>query len=197
MCLFFEEKWTVLSQGTFNTAYINQDRTQVLKVKKIATLSQQEINLDSPERSVRIWNEINKPLIDEGLIEPAKLHDSKKFGICWITPYIKPQTEYDDIRRDERSHVKIALNEIENRTGRKIVDADVHGNFLTIFDKNQNPRAVCIDVGLAYSDNTRPQSPESKFIEEYSAPKCKCIRKKCDSVVENPVYSNPLTFNRL
>ena len=112
MCMFFEKKWIFLDEGTYNKVYVDKNRTTVLKIAKKASINQNGINLDSPERSVQLWNEINNPLIEEGLIQSAKIYHSKSYGYGWIAPYIRPQIHLDIIKRGNRTHVKEALIEI-------------------------------------------------------------------------------------
>lgn len=48
--------WVKIGQGSYNTAYKDENSTLVFKVQL------DKSNTDTPERSVRLWNEINNNL---------------------------------------------------------------------------------------------------------------------------------------
>lgn len=116
------EKWKFLGKGSYNNAYINREKTLVLKIAKNSANV-----LDSPERSVRIWNEINPQ-------KPATLSSINS----WICPYIEGE-QASDLDMME------SVIDIYNRTGRIIVDAPSPKNFIT----QKDGTTICVDIGLA------------------------------------------------
>lgn len=122
-----QSKWRYLSEGSYNKVYRNPTKTIVAKVRKFNS----DIT-DTPERSVRIWNEIN-----QNIFPPAKLVNlNGKAG--WQSSYIEGRQSTDQ----EISH---ALINIFNATGRVVVDAVGKKNFLT----TKSGQVVCVDIGMA------------------------------------------------
>jgi hypothetical protein len=87
---------------------------------------------DLPERSVRLWNEINPDL------EPEATLISTEMGDGWACPFIKGVQASDH-------EMSVALIDIFNRTGRIVVDATAPENFI----KTPSGKVVCIDIGMA------------------------------------------------
>lgn len=119
--------WSFLGKGKFNHVYRNAEGTLVFKIQiKSNGL------LDSPQRSVRLWNQINHDL------EPkAKVFSSGKH-VGWISPFIKGN-------RSTQSEIINTIIDIYNRCGRVVLDAIVPANFITL----DNGKVVCIDIGMA------------------------------------------------
>lgn len=151
--------WQRLGQGGFNVAYVNLKKNLVFKV-----VHSNDLELDTPERSVRLWNLINPHLRPKAKLATIKIDGETLYG--WTCPYIKRQhsvaTEGDDAIRAEKSALSAVLKDPElraqedqtiaktvvdiyNRTGRVIADAPVVGNFVT----TAQDQAVCIDIGMA------------------------------------------------
>lgn len=86
-----------------------------------------EIDLDTPKRSVRVWNEIN-PHFQAALYQDG-----------WIAPFIEGT-------KPSKEEICDALIRIYKDTGRVIADALIHGNFVK--EKNTD-EIVCIDIGVA------------------------------------------------
>ena len=122
--------WMRLGAGTYNNAYRDLEWSKVLKVQK--TFDEYLPPTDLPIRSVRLWNEINY-----GLLPEAYITDSE-YGLGWVCPYIEGEEASDD-------EIQMALIDIYNRTGRIVVDATAHRNFI----KASNGQIVCVDIGFA------------------------------------------------
>lgn len=120
-------EWIFLDEGTFNKVYYNSDRTAVLKIQK-----DNDGAMDTPERSVRIWNEINSDVTP-----PAYLTQTSS-GKGWVCPYIDGEQASDE-------EIAKTLLHLFNRTGRIVVDAPATKNFL----KTPAGKIVCIDIGMA------------------------------------------------
>lgn len=119
--------WKKLGEGAFNTAYVNDEETLVFKKPQNGGDA-----TDTPERAVRIWNEINSH------IKPAaEIHKLESLGRGWTCPYIKGRQATD-------REISTAVVDIFNRTGRIIIDAAPF-NFIT----TAQGQTVCIDVGMA------------------------------------------------
>ncbi|KTD68595.1 MULTISPECIES: hypothetical protein [Legionella] len=119
--------WKKLGSGVYNDTYVSDDGTRVLKIQK----RENEIT-DSPERSVRLWNEINPDL------KPPAAIIQTEFGLGWVCPYIKGRQSTD-------KEISAALIDIFNRTGRIIVDAASPKNFIT----TPEGKVICVDIGMA------------------------------------------------
>lgn len=46
--------WTVLGSGSYNTAYLDKSKQNVFKIQHVSGAV-----ADDPQRSVRVWNEMN------------------------------------------------------------------------------------------------------------------------------------------
>ncbi|MDF1678385.1 MAG: hypothetical protein P1U32_06810 [Legionellaceae bacterium] len=137
-----ETTWLPWGQGTFNYAYVNSERTEVLKIQKLSSKQFKEGSdddsmdlsvVDLPERSVRLWNQINP-----GLQPPARLENSVH-GLGWVCPFVKGDQASD-------KEMSQALLDIFNRTGRIIVDATAPENFIR---RVPGGEVFCIDIGMA------------------------------------------------
>lgn len=117
-----------LGEGTYNRTYLIEDGKSVFKVQK-----KSDHCADKPERSVRIWNQINPDISPK-----AHVQNDPLLGKGWVCPFIKGTQSTD-------SEIAQALIDIYNRTGRIIVDAVSTNNFLTTSDG----KVVCIDIGMA------------------------------------------------
>lgn len=118
--------WSKIGEGKYNSVYVNEERTHVFKIQN-KDLTDPD-TLDSPERSVRVWREINPGL-------PAEIIDST-LGKVWICPYIVGETPTHE-------EISNAVIEIFSRTGRIVVDAYVCGNFI----KSHTGQVICVDIG--------------------------------------------------
>lgn len=109
----------LLGSGTYNIA-IEMDG----RVYKFSQSTEEQT--DTPERSVRLWNEINGA-------DQARLENSG-----WSCPFAEGAQASDEEIAD-------SLINIFNRTGRIVVDAISPENFI----KTRGNEITCIDVGLA------------------------------------------------
>jgi hypothetical protein len=131
--------WSWLGGGTFNNAYANEDNTLVLKVMKDIRDSDGSIYraaTDLPERSIKLWNEIN----NHPELPPAVAYiDTENPSMNgWTCPLIKGKNASD-------SEISMALLDVFNRSGRIVIDAYVPGNFI----KSEKGPVVCVDIGMA------------------------------------------------
>lgn len=151
--------WQYLGKGSFNLAFHDPNQGVVLKVKlkkvnQAASTFDAEDELDLPERSIRLWNEINPDipppaqLVSHGLLGSrhydykAKRYYTVKNGIGWTCPFIKG-------RNSSQTEICNSLIDIFNKTGRVVLDAIVPGNFQTITEGPHTGKVVCIDIGLS------------------------------------------------
>lgn len=148
-----------LGHGSYNFAYTNQEYTEVLKVK--IGWKGPKGDLDTVERSIRIFKEIN-PDLEDGVKE---FFDNEGRAIGWICPFINGDAP-------SRLEIRAALIDIFNRTGRVILDAHVKGNFI----KNTEGKTVCVDVGMAMEIE---KSEEEVFYKKYH----KSQRKRTKSII--------------
>lgn len=142
--------WEKLGEGSFNVAYVNEDRTEVFKVQKSMGQYGYVPPTDGPERSARLWNEINS-----NYPPPAYLHtdnDSIPPKSGWVCPFIKGKNASD-------REISDALLDIFNRTGRIVLDAYVPGNF----KKDEKGNIACVDIGMAF----QLQQQEEAFFAQY------------------------------
>ena len=132
--------WTRLGAGSYNIAYRSDDGLQVLKIqkKKGATPIGE---YDSPQRSVRLWNELNPKLPP-----PAYLAQTAK-GTGWVCPYVEGRQASDD-------EMSAALIDIFNSSGRIVVDATAPKNFVT----TPRGQVVCVDIGMALQMEKREEA---------------------------------------
>lgn len=128
--------WTKLGKGAFNFAYKSDDGKSVFKVQQDASEK-----TDTPDRSVRLWNEINPHLPP-----PATVTEDKELGKGWICPFVEGRQSADNEMSD-------ALVSIFNNTGRIIVDAISPRNFITTNDG----KVMCIDIGMALQMENREE----------------------------------------
>jgi hypothetical protein len=130
------KKWKLIGFGSFNEAYLNKAEGCVLKIqKKVENQSPIARRLDSRKRSIRLWNQIN-----EHIFPKAKSVRIRKYHIkAWTCPYIQGR-QSSDIEISE------ALINIYNRTGRIVIDAGSHKNFIT----TPHGQVICVDVGQAF-----------------------------------------------
>ncbi|PJD93220.1 MAG: hypothetical protein CK424_03265 [Legionella sp.] len=155
-----QQEWRVLGTGAFNVAYLNRSGTLVFK-----SMHNDVFGADTPERSVRLWNQLNPNLKPKAKLATITIGGMKEYG--WICPYVQskhskrqstdPNPARDRalflesieknpvIREQEDTDIANALVGIYNRTGRVIVDAAVPGNFVITAQNT----AVCIDIGMA------------------------------------------------
>lgn len=133
-------KWTFLGGGAYNNVYINEEGTAVLKTRKL--MGGISDTYDNPERSVRLYRELN-PDLTANVVE---------FGIPkekgWVCTYI-PGRQASDVE------IANALIAIFNNTGRIILDAFAPKNFIT----TPSGRTVCVDVGMALELEHRDEGP--------------------------------------
>ena len=130
-------KWTKLGRGTYNQAYLSDDKKLVLKIQR-EDLKLVDIPMDLPERSVRIWNEVNPDF-------PAFIAKTKNWT-GWICPYISGVKPTD-------KEISDCIIDIFNKTGRIVEDAAGRDNF----KKTPEGRVVCIDIGIALQMEQRDQ----------------------------------------
>ena len=141
-------KWRFLGQGSYNIAFINDYETQVFKYPLSKSNS-----LNTPERSVRVWNEIyNHPIYQ------AYLYHDQNLGHGWIAPYIEGESATD-------SQIARELLHIYQNTGRVVVDAPSEKNFIS----QENGETLCVDVGMALKLGRSPSvcSIEAWRIEQH------------------------------
>jgi hypothetical protein len=144
-----KDTWKVLGSGSYNTAYVNNKKTLVFKVQ----LDSNDMT-DLPERSVRLWNEINSH------IDPkAELMNIQGLGNGWTCPYINGKQASD-------LEMGIGLIDIFNKTGRIVVDAAAPNNFI----RTESGKIVCIDIGMALQleEREKLQFVDTKLIRRNS-----------------------------
>lgn len=95
--------------------------------------------LDTPERSVRLWNEIN-PTMPATLVRVNFSHQNKRVEnqLAWSAPFIQGKNASD-------SETMNAVINIFNKTQRIIYDANNRGDFIPL----ENGTTVCVDIGVA------------------------------------------------
>lgn len=136
--------WEILGQGNFNRVSVDYDLSLVLKVQK-QNLAESDLTLDIPERSVRLWNEINGDLEPKAKIVEIKVVDDngdEKTVLAWTAPFVKG-------RNATMGEVFDSLIDIYNRTGRVVLDACVPSNFKTITLLDGKEKTICIDIGMS------------------------------------------------
>ncbi|NDH69122.1 MAG: hypothetical protein EBY22_14720 [Gammaproteobacteria bacterium] len=155
-------EWVPLAAGGYNEVYVNVKSGLVFK-----SAHNPELDTDTPERSVRLWNILNPYLHPKAQLSTIMIDGAKVYG--WTCPYVRNQynkqpsslnylswvktdrTAYKqalqdlETRKEEDQAIVASLIDIYNRTGRVIVDAAVPGNFVTI----EPGKAICIDIGMA------------------------------------------------
>jgi hypothetical protein len=161
------EKLDVLGAGSYNFAIRSTEGHAVLKIQKFdLTFSEKtgakhdekhRPQTDTAERSVRLWNLINKGLeppafilsLDNlGIIAETKADGTKVMlqGVGWVCPYVEGVQAFDE-------EIQGKLLEIFNRTGRIITDATAKKNFI----RTPDGTIVCIDIGMALEMEQREE----------------------------------------
>ncbi len=125
-------KWIKIGNGAYNKAYRSEDGLEVLKIQ-IITSALETNAYDTPERSVRLWNELNSHILP-----PARVETIPGLGKVWICPFIEGRQSTDE-------EISKALIKIFNAYGRVIIDAAGSKNFVTKADG----QVVCLDIGQA------------------------------------------------
>ncbi len=169
------ETWTYLGGGSFNYAYVNKDRTTVLKI-----MQPKESNglgtdaevpeTDTPERSVRLWNEINPtpPFATE-----FKMEDGTT---AWTCPYVSGE-------EPNGMELSIALINVFNKCQRIVIDGTSEKNFI----KLKNGEILCVDIGLALQLDLAEEATLKTIndtIDRQALPRL----KRRDSVTSNDVW---------
>ena len=133
--------WHYLGSGEYNDAYTDKELTKVLKIVKPSIHLK---TLDTPERSVRVWNSINKGFGSPAYVTTVwSLSSQKKTKLYgWVCPYVHGEQSNDD-------EIQKALIKIFNRTGRIITDAVTPNNFKT----TPKGEVVAVDIGFALDLN--------------------------------------------
>lgn len=171
--------WSKIGAGNYNTAYRSSNRQWVFKVQHHAH------ETDHPNRSVRLWNEINA-----SISPPADVAYGPN-GEGWVCPYIEGTASTD-------SEIALALVDIYKRTGRIIVDATAPNNFITQADG----KVVCVDIGMAlqmerreneYLSNPKARRPSQVSLNEWDQRHPKYNTKFFpDSHSQNPQATNTI-----
>lgn len=130
-------EWDKLGEGAYNLVYQSRDKKHVFKIQQRG-LAAIDIPPDLPERSVRLWNEVNPDLL-------AVLAETD-LGKGWICPFVNGVQPTD-------KEISGAVIDIFNRTGRVLADAPGRKNFI----KTHTGRVVCIDIGLALQMEQREE----------------------------------------
>lgn len=168
-------KWSFLGGGSYNEVYINKERTLVLKIQK------NNAKTDDPERSVRLWNEINPNC------KPKAYVVITAFGKAWVCPFIKGRQATDD-------EMSEAIIDIYNNTGRIVVDATAKNNFIT----TPEGKVLCIDIGMALELEKKEERSFSGIIRRNSIVSLKCwrdLQHDFDPFFEDCQEQNPKSVN--
>jgi hypothetical protein len=134
--------WSYLAEGTYNYAYVDALRTEVLKLQK------RDVQWDTLERSVRLWNQINSHVPPPARIQEQWGH------MGWVCPFVEGRQASD-------SEMRGALIDIFNSSGRIVTDAAGPKNFVT----TKSGQVICIDIGMALQLEKR----ESEFYSDKSS----------------------------
>jgi len=124
--------WTFIGEGNYQIAFINPERTRVLKIRK-TTPEDRDYEYDAPERSVRLWNQINPDLK-----EPARTVRHVNGKLAWTCPYVTGRAATD-------KEIQDLLIAIYAKHQRIIPDAISPGNVITTDEQ----KTICIDIGAA------------------------------------------------
>lgn len=146
--------YSPLGSGVYNTAYLVHDDSRIIGVFKEQMTQEPtalgespsaeeiideetthgSISLDTVERSIKIWNEINptKPAREFYLT----IDGSPRRG--WLCPYVEGKQASD-------TAISHTLIDIYQRTGRIVIDAIGANNIIT----QNDGESVCIDIGMA------------------------------------------------
>ena len=135
--------WIKLGTGSYNWAFRNASSTQVLKIQKDSTPDTDKspaLLLDKAERSVGLWNIINKGCGAPAFVTSVKITEGgrRKTWAGWVCPFVSGRQSTDN-------EIQPALIRIFNSTGRILADAVSPRNFLTTDDG----KVVCVDIGMA------------------------------------------------
>ena len=141
--------WTEFAEGRYNRVFHNEDYSLVLKIQKGNSIA------DAPERSVRLWNELNPHLSP-----PAQTMQSIH-GLGWVCPYVHGRAASD-------KEMMLGVLDIFNRTGRIVVDATSTKNFIVTTEGT----LVCVDVAMALQLEQREKAylthPKAKRLSQDS-----------------------------
>lgn len=151
-----KKDWEYLGAGSYNTAYRSKDRLEVLKIQK-----RRDDETDRPERSVRLWEQLNP--IPPGPPPPPYMceHDGK---LGWVCPFVVGRQSTDD-------EMSAALIDIYTRSGRIVVDATAPKNFVTTppTEKYPDGQVVCVDIGMALALERREDEFFAKSLTSLNA----------------------------
>lgn len=128
-----KKKWSLLAIGGYNFAFVNRNKTEVLKVPTylmddFAERDKAQEPTEVPARAARVWNEINEDLAFR----------ARESFPGWVAPYINGT-------QSSIAQISEALIEIYNKTGRVVLDPAITGNFFTTPEGN----VYCVDIGFA------------------------------------------------
>lgn len=139
-----------LGSGNFNDVFAFRETnessfTRVFKIQK-NDLNGSDPLLDTPERSVRLWNQINEGSLSKAAVTQEYIPDYKVKGkiqkggvrVGWTAPFVKG-------RNATPIEIENTLIDIYNRCGRTVLDAVVAGNFKTL----DNGQVICVDIGMS------------------------------------------------
>lgn len=140
-----------LGAGSYNTAYRSGNSQGDLVFKLIKN---KEDKTDLPERSVRVWNQVNPGLQPPArlatCIVPVRDKQGKIRRVAskgWICPFVQGVQA-----SDKEIHGK--LLDVFNTTGRIVTDAIAPKNFV----KTPTGDIVCVDIGLALELDKREKT---------------------------------------
>ena len=132
----------VLGAGTYNTAFRSGNGQGDLVFK---LLKNQTTKTDFPERSVRLWNQVNGGLQPPARLATCLVTKRNKLGriervACkgWVCPFVQGVQASDQEMSDK-------LLDVFNTTGRIVTDATAPKNFV----KTPGGEVVCVDIGFA------------------------------------------------
>lgn len=147
--------WSYHASGGFNDVYSAEvdGQKKALKIAKASTspvgvFTAEDAAMDTPQRSVRLWNEINPDY-------PAQLIPKG-----WVVPFIDGYEPTVTQKCD-------AIIDLYQRTGRILLDAMVTGNL----KKQSNGKIVYIDIGFALK-------LESEYEDQKSVVSLDCWKAK-------------------
>lgn len=154
--------WNYYAKGNYNWVYLNKAKTRVFKIQII-----QGDYVDTPERSVRLWNEINSHIGQAKIVNIGN-------NIGWEAPFVVGQQALDE-------DISAFVLDLYQQSGRILVDAPSGGNVL----KTHDNQLVCIDIGMA----VRLEQQQQRMISDD-----KVWRKSFDSIrvwrESKQLYSN-------
>lgn len=128
-----------LGSGSYNMAYRVGAEGDVVKIPKTPkkTASQASIALDTPERAVRLFNELNPSLPAEQKASIIMVNKGEETIKAWRAPYLGSTPASD-------RQIAEAILEIFRGSRRIVLDGCGKGNFLRF-----NDETYCIDPGYA------------------------------------------------